>query len=404
MSTNKLKIINDPVHGFIKIPYEILYDVLEHRYFQRLRRISQTGLLSLVFPGATHTRFHHALGAMHLMFTALETLKLKNVKISDEEEKAALLAILLHDVGHGPYSHALESLLMEDWHHEKLSILLMKKLNDEFNGELDLAIEMFQGKYHRKLFNQLITSQLDVDRLDYLKRDSFFTGVSEGSVNTQRIISMMNVKDDELLIDEKGVYSIENFLTARMFMYWQVYYHKTSALAEHLLVKILSRAKQLISEGKQVEAYGNLKYFLYKTDFEKATEEDVNRFTQLDDTDVLSAIKTWQNADDFVLSYFCKAVVQRKFPKTVFSSQKFEESEILEKIERANQKFGIENGDQLVEQISRTLLPYDNQKQPIFLLKRDGRKIKLEDAETQILSAHINQPTTKNILFFPREI
>lgn len=404
MSTNKLKIINDPVHGFIKIPYEILYDVLEHRYFQRLRRISQTGLLSLVFPGATHTRFHHALGAMHLMFTALETLKLKNVKISDEEEKAALLAILLHDVGHGPYSHALESLLMEDWHHEKLSILLMKKLNDEFNGELDLAIEMFQGKYHRKFFNQLITSQLDVDRLDYLKRDSFFTGVSEGSVNTQRIISMMNVKDDELLIDEKGVYSIENFLTARMFMYWQVYYHKTSALAEHLLVKILSRAKQLISEGKQVEAYGNLKYFLYKTDFEKATEEDVNRFTQLDDTDVLSAIKTWQNADDFVLSYFCKAVVQRKFPKTVFSSQKFEESEILEKIEKANQKFGIENGDQLVEQISRTLLPYDNQKQPIFLLKRDGRKIKLEDAETQILSAHINQPTTKNILFFPREI
>ena len=404
MSTNKLKIIHDPVHGFIKIPYEILYDVLEHRYFQRLRRISQTGLLSLVFPGATHTRFHHALGAMHLMFTALETLKLKNVKISDEEEKAALLAILLHDVGHGPYSHALESLLMEDWHHEKLSILLMKKLNDEFNGELDLAIEMFQGKYHRKFFNQLITSQLDVDRLDYLKRDSFFTGVSEGSVNTQRIISMMNVKDDELLIDEKGVYSIENFLTARMFMYWQVYYHKTSALAEHLLVKILSRAKQLISEGKQVEAYGNLKYFLYKTDFEKATEEDVNRFTQLDDTDVLSAIKTWQNADDFVLSYFCKAVVQRKFPKTVFSSQKFEESEILEKIERANQKFGIENGDQLVEQISRTLLPYDNQKQPIFLLKRDGRKIKLEDAETQILSAHINQPTTKNILFFPREI
>ena len=404
MSTNKLKIINDPVHGFIKIPYEILYDVLEHRYFQRLRRISQTGLLSLVFPGATHTRFHHALGAMHLMFTALETLKLKNVKISDEEEKAALLAILLHDVGHGPFSHALESLLMEDWHHEKLSILLMKKLNDEFNGELDLAIEMFQGKYHRKFFNQLITSQLDVDRLDYLKRDSFFTGVSEGSVNTQRIISMMNVKDDELLIDEKGVYSIENFLTARMFMYWQVYYHKTSALAEHLLVKILSRAKQLISEGKQVEAYGNLKYFLYKTDFEKATEEDVNRFTQLDDTDVLSAIKTWQNADDFVLSYFCKAVVQRKFPKTVFSSQKFEESEILEKIERANQKFGIENGDQLVEQISRTLLPYDNQKQPIFLLKRDGRKIKLEEAETQILSAHINQPTTKNILFFPREI
>lgn len=401
---NKLKIINDPVHGFIKIPYEILYDVIEHRFFQRLRRISQTGLLSLVFPGATHTRFHHAIGAMHLMYSALETLKQKGVKISEEEEKSALLAILLHDVGHGPYSHALESLLMEDWHHEKLSILLMHKLNEEFGGQLSMAIEMFQGKYHRKFFNQLISSQLDVDRLDYLNRDSFFTGVSEGSINTQRIISMMNVKDDELLIDEKGVYSIENFLTARMFMYWQVYYHKTSALAEHLLVKILSRAKQLISEGKQVEAQGNLKYFLYKNDFENALDEDINRFTQLDDTDVLSAIKTWQHADDFVLSYFCKAVVNRKFPKTVFSSNPFGEEEIASKIEKANQFFGIENGSLLVEQISRTLLPYDKEKQPIFLLKRNGEKVKLEEAETQILSAHINLPTTKNILYFPREL
>ena len=404
MSTNKLKIINDPVHGFIKIPHEILFDVVEHRFFQRLRRISQTGLLSLVFPGATHTRFHHAIGAMHLMFTALETLKLKGIKISKEEEKSAMLAILLHDVGHGPFSHALESLLMEDWHHEKLSILLMNKINEEFDGELSMALEMFQGKYHRRFFNQLISSQLDVDRLDYLKRDSFFTGVSEGSVNTQRIISMMNVCDDELVIDEKGVYSIENFLTARMFMYWQVYYHKTSALAEHLLVKILSRAKQLISEGKHIEAYGNLKYFLYKTDFEKATEEDINRFTQLDDTDVLSAIKTWQNADDFVLSYFCRAVVQRKFPKTVFSSHPFDQKIIEEKTTKANDFFGINNGELLVEQISRTLLPYDTEKQTIYLLKKNGEKIKLEDAETQILSAHIKQPTTKNILYFPREL
>jgi HD superfamily phosphohydrolase len=404
MSTNKLKIINDPVHGFIKIPHEILFDVIEHRFFQRLRRISQTGLLSLVFPGATHTRFHHAIGAMHLMFTALETLKLKGIKISKDEEKSAMLAILLHDVGHGPFSHALESLLMEDWHHEKLSILLMNKINEEFDGELSMALEMFQGKYHRRFFNQLISSQLDVDRLDYLKRDSFFTGVSEGSVNTQRIISMMNVCDDELVIDEKGVYSIENFLTARMFMYWQVYYHKTSALAEHLLVKILSRAKQLISEGKHIEVYGNLKYFLYKTDFEKATEEDINRFTQLDDTDVLSAIKTWQNADDFVLSYFCRAVVQRKFPKTVFSSHPFDQKIIEEKTTKANDFFGINNGELLVEQISRTLLPYDTEKQTIYHLKKNGEKIKLEDAETQILSAHIKQPTTKNILYFPREL
>lgn len=249
--TNKLKIINDPVHGFIKIPHEILFDVIEHPYFQRLRRISQTGLLSLVFPGATHTRFHHAIGAMHLMFTALETLKLKGVKISSEEEKSSMLAILLHDIGHGPFSHALETLLMADWHHEKLSLLLMNKLNTELGGELSMAIQMFRGKYHRKFFNQLISSQLDVDRLDYLKRDSFYTGVAEGNVNTQRIISMMNVSDDELVVDSKGIYSIENYLTARMFMYWQVYFHKTSAIAEHLLVKVLSRAKNLIAEGKK---------------------------------------------------------------------------------------------------------------------------------------------------------
>ncbi|WP_332025075.1 HD domain-containing protein, partial [Kaistella sp.] len=262
--TNKFKIINDPVHGFIKIPHEILFDVIEHPYFQRLRRISQTGLLNLIFPGATHTRFHHALGAMHLMFTALETLRLKGTEISKEEEKSAMLAILLHDIGHGPFSHALENMLMEDWHHEKLSLLLMNDLNKELDGELTMAIEMFQGKYHRKFFNQLISSQLDVDRLDYLKRDSFYTGVSEGNVNTQRIISMMNVADDKLVIDAKGIYSIENFLTARMFMYWQVYYHKTSALAEHLLVKILDRAKTLVSEGKELKASDNLKYFLEK--------------------------------------------------------------------------------------------------------------------------------------------
>ena len=365
MSTNKLKIINDPVHGFIKLPCEIIFDIIEHPYFQRLRRISATGLLNLIFPGATHTRFHHSIGAMHLMYTALETLKQKGVKISDEEEQSALLAILLHDLGHGPFSHALESLLMQNWHHEKLSILLMQKLNEEFNGELDMALEMFQGKYHRKFFNQLISSQLDVDRLDYLKRDSFFTGVSEGSVNTQRIISMMNVKEEELVIDEKGVYSIENFLTARMFMYWQVYYHKTSALAEHLLVKILNRAKQLISEGKKVEAYGNLKYFLYKTDFKIATQEDIDRFTQLDDNDVLTAIKMWQNSDDFILSYFCKSVINRNFPKTVFSSHQFSEEEIAAKITKANETFGIDNGEYLVGQISRTLLPYDKEKQPI---------------------------------------
>ncbi len=401
---NKFKIINDPVHGFIKIPHEILYDVIEHPYFQRLRRISQTGLLSLVFPGAKHTRFHHALGAMHLMFTALETLKLKGVSISKEEEKAALLAILLHDVGHGPFSHALENRLMDNWHHEKLSLLLMTKLNEEFSGELTLAIEMFKGQYSRKFFNQLISSQLDVDRLDYLKRDSFYTGVSEGNVNTQRIISMLNVSNDELVVDSKGIYSIENYLTARMFMYWQVYYHKTSALSEHLLVKILGRAKKLVSEGMALDAPKYLKYFLEHQHFEEENQLNLQNFTMLDDMDVFQAIKSWTESDDFVLSYLCKAVIYRHFPKTLSSSQHFSEDFIQTKIQRTNQLFGIDNANELVDQISRSLLPYDTEKQPIYLLEKSGKKIKLEDSENQILSSFINQVNTKYILSFPREI
>ncbi len=401
---NKLKIINDPVHGFIKIPYEILFDVIEHPYFQRLRRIGQTGLLNLIFPGATHTRFHHALGAMHLMFTALETLKQKGVEISDEEEKGAMLAILMHDIGHGPFSHALESMLMDDWHHEKLSLLLMNKLNEVFNGQLSVAIEMFRGKYHRKFFNQLISSQLDVDRLDYLKRDSFFTGVSEGNINTQRIISMMNVcGEGELVIDAKGVYSIENFLTARMFMYWQVYYHKTSALAEFLLVKILERAKYLVSQGVELPAGENLKYFLYRGK-SSATDEDIYRFTQLDDNDVIQAMKLWQDSDDFILSYWCKCVTQRNLPKTIISSHPCEQKFIEEKVKNTNEFFGIDNGKELVHEIKRKLLPYDTEKQPIYLLQKNGKKIRLEESQDQLLSGLMVHKTTRYILNFPRDI
>lgn len=404
MSINKLKIINDPVHGFVKIPYEILYDAIEHPYFQRLRRISQTGLLNLIFPGATHTRFHHAIGAMHLMFTALETLKLKGVKISKEEEKSALLAILLHDIGHGPFSHALENMLMDDWHHETLSLLLMKELNNEFDGELSTAIEMFQGKYKRKFFNQLISSQLDVDRLDYLKRDSFYTGVSEGNLNTQRIISMMNVADDELVVDAKGIYSIENYLTARMFMYWQVYYHKTASLSEFLLVKILDRAKILASEGKELNAPDHLKYFIEKNKFVSATKEDIQRFTELDDNDVIQAMKLWQKNDDFVLSYLCRSIIQRKLPKSIISSKPFSREIVEEKISKTNEFFRINNGKKLVDEIYRTLLPYNAEKQPIYLLHKDGTKISLEKSENQILSSSIVEPNTKYILCFPQEI
>ena len=401
---NKLKIINDPVHGFIKIPYEIIFDIMEHRCFQRLRRISQTGLLSLIFPGATHTRFHHAIGAMHLMFNALEILKQKGVKISTEEEKGAMLAVLLHDVGHGPFSHALENILMDNWHHEKLSLLLMEQLNEEFSGELTIAIQMFQGKYHRKFFNQLISSQLDVDRLDYLKRDSFYTGVSEGNINTQRILSTLNVLDDELVLDEKGIYSIEHYLVARMFMYWQVYYHKAAVLAENLLIKIMNRAKTLVSQNVKVEASENLKYFLYRESSPQATEEDIARFMELDDTDVLQAIKSWKNHDDFVLSYLCKTVINRKFPKIIYSSTPFSDDLVQEKIRETNLHFGIENGDLLVDNIERSLLPYDKTKQPIYLLRNDMEKVALEQAGSQILSMNINEKTTRYILSFPKEI
>ena len=401
---NKLKIINDPVHGFIKIPYEIIFDIMEHRCFQRLRRISQTGLLSLIFPGATHTRFHHAVGAMHLMFNALEILKQKGVKISTEEEKGAMLAVLLHDVGHGPFSHALENILMDNWHHEKLSLLLMEQLNEEFSGELTIAIQMFQGKYHRKFFNQLISSQLDVDRLDYLKRDSFYTGVSEGNINTQRILSTLNVLDNELVLDEKGIYSIEHYLVARMFMYWQVYYHKAAVLAENLLIKIMNRAKTLVSQNVKVEASENLKYFLYRESSPQATEEDIARFMELDDTDVLQAIKSWKNHEDFVLSYLCKTVINRKFPKIIYSSTPFSDDLVREKIRETNLHFGIENGDLLVDNIERNLLPYDKTKQPIYLLRNDMEKVALEQAGSQILSMNINEKTTRYILSFPKEI
>ena len=401
---NKLKIINDPVHGFIKIPYEIIFDIMEHRCFQRLRRISQTGLLSLIFPGATHTRFHHAIGAMHLMFNALEILKQKGVKISTEEEKGAMLAVLLHDVGHGPFSHALENILMDNWHHEKLSLLLMEQLNEEFSGELTIAIQMFQGKYHRKFFNQLISSLLDVDRLDYLKRDSFYTGVSEGNINTQRILSTLNVLDDELVLDEKGIYSIEHYLVARMFMYWQVYYHKAAVLAENLLIKIMNRAKTLVSQNVKVEASENLKYFLYRESSTDATEEDIARFMELDDTDVLQAIKSWKNHEDFVLSYLCKTVINRKFHKIIYSSTPFSDDLVQEKVRETNLHFGIENGDLLVDNIERNLLPYDKTKQPIYLLRNDMEKVALEQAGSQILSMNINEKTTRYILSFPKEI
>src|SRR3954468_12432734 len=267
---NKLKIVNDPIYGFVSLPFEIIFDLIEHPYFQRLRRIKQLGLTNLVYPGALHTRFHHAIGAMHLMQEAILTLKQKDVQITEEEEQAALIAILLHDVGHGPFSHALEHTIVKGISHESISSLLMDKLNKEFNGKLSLAIRIFNDDYPKQFLHQLVSSQLDMDRLDYLKRDSFFTGVSEGVISSDRIIKMLNVIKNELVVEQKAIYSIEKFLIARRLMYWQVYLHKTVLSAETLLMNILKRAKELSAQGKELFATPALQLFL-KNDF---TEKD----------------------------------------------------------------------------------------------------------------------------------
>jgi len=260
---NKLKIINDPVYGFINIPYEIIFDLIEHPYFQRLRRIQQLGFTNLVYPGALHTRFHHALGAMHLMTQAIETLKNKGATITEEEAVGVTIAILLHDIGHGPFSHALEHTIIQDTDHEAMSLLYMQQLNNEFNGALNLAIEIFKGTYAKQFLHQLVSSQLDMDRLDYLTRDSFFTGVYEGVVGYDRIIKMLNVVNDKLVVDAKGIYSIEKFLIARRLMYWQVYLHKTVLAAELMLIKVLERAIALVTDNKTILNNGNIPMILF---------------------------------------------------------------------------------------------------------------------------------------------
>lgn len=334
---NKKKIINDPVYGFISIPSALIYDLISHPYFQRLRYIKQLGMTHLVYPGALHTRFHHAIGAMHLMSLALEVLRSKGHQISAQEEEAATIAILLHDIGHGPFSHALEHTLVNGIMHEDISMLMMDKLNEEFEGRLAPAIAIFKGQYHRSFFCQLISSQLDLDRMDYLNRDSFFTGVSEGVISFDRIIKMFNVVDDQLVIEEKGIYSIEKFLIARRLMYWQVYLHKTVIAAEQLLVKILERAKELASSGEVLFATPALQHFLQNDITERNFFDDENnllQFSKLDDQDIYASVKVWENHDDFILSRLCQMLNARKLYKVEISN--IEPS--LERIERlANQ-------------------------------------------------------------------
>jgi len=347
--TNKRKIINDPVYGFIAIPGDFIFDLMEHPWFQRLRNIRQLGLTSLVYPGATHTRFQHAIGALHLMEQALQTLRDKNIKISQEEYEATMTAILLHDAGHGPFSHALEDSIISGISHEEISLLLMNKLNEVFNGKLSLAIDIFMDKYKRKFFHELIAGQVDMDRLDYLRRDSFFTGVIEGSVGSDRIIRMLNVVNDRLVIDEKGIYSLEKFIVARRLMYWQVYMHKTVISAESLLVNILKRAKELASSGIDLYATPALRFFLYndlgKPDIEGrgpfTPGQIASNFTRLDDSDILVSIKYWAEHSDKILSNLSERLISRNLLAIELQNEPFDEKRVTDMRSVIIEKLGI---------------------------------------------------------------
>lgn len=328
---NKKKILNDPIYGFITLPNELIFDIIEHPVFQRLRRIKQLGLTDYVYPGALHTRFHHAIGAMHLMQKTLDTLRSKGVMIFDAEYEAALVAILLHDIGHGPFSHTLEFSLFKNVRHEQLSLWIFDRLNKDFQGKLELARQIFTGVYHRKFLHQLVSSQLDVDRLDYLKRDSFFTGVYEGTIGSERIIKMLTVHEDQLVVEEKGIYSIENFLSARRLMYWQVYLHKTAISAETMLTSLLERARKLTNDGQEVAATPALSLFLERTITESDLKEDgdlLDVFTLLDDSDVWGSIKFWQSHPDFVLNVLSKMLINRRLFGIDISQDKFPKEQV----------------------------------------------------------------------------
>jgi HD superfamily phosphohydrolase len=345
---NKKKIINDPVYGFITIPSELVFDLIQHPYVQRLRYIKQLGMTHLVYPGALHTRFHHAIGAMHLMSLAVETIKSKGQAISREEEEAVTIAILLHDIGHGPFSHALEHTIVEGISHEHISKLLMDNLNREFHGKLEMALEIFNDRYPKKFLHQLVSGQLDIDRMDYLNRDSFFTGVSEGVISFDRIIKMLDVVDDQLVVEEKGIYSIEKFLIARRLMYWQVYLHKTVIAAEQMLVKILERAKELSGAGRELFASPCFAYFLNNSisreDF-KNNPRNLDWFTKLDDNDIFTSIKVWADDEDLILSTLCQHLIERNLYQVEITNEPPSIEKVNELAENTTDEFEIDDDD-----------------------------------------------------------
>ncbi len=406
IESNKLKIFNDPIYGFIRIPSTLIFNLIAEPYFQRLRRISQMGLSYLVYPGAHHTRFHHALGSMHLMLKAIQVLRFKKVEISEEEEEGLLIAILLHDIGHGPFSHAMENSIVECISHEHISLLFMKELNRRFNGSLTLAIEIFQGEYSKKFLNQLISSQLDMDRLDYLKRDSFYTGVAEGGINADRLITMLNVVNNELVVEEKGIYSVEKFLMARRFMYWQVYLHKTGLVAEQLLIRILKRARQLAVKGLPLECSEALMFFMEnkieKTDFDSAILE---RFSQLDDIDILAAIKKWQYHDDFVLSKLCGMIIHRKLLTIKMKNKPIAIDKLDAEFNAFKKLHGLsdEETGYFVFKGEIENRAYNLEKQNINILKKDGKLKDVAKASDHLNLKTLSKKVTKYYICYPKE-
>jgi uncharacterized protein len=391
------KIINDPVYGFITIDDPLIFEIISHPYYQRLRRIKQMALAYMVYPGAVHTRLHHSLGAYHLMTLALAELSSKGIDITEEEKTSAKIAILLHDIGHGPFSHALEHVLIEHMHHEELSLMLMKKLDKEFNGALNMAIDIFTHRYPKKFLHQLVSGQLDVDRMDYLTRDSFFTGVSEGVIGYDRIIKMLTVHEGELMVEEKAIYSIEKFLVARRLMYWQVYLHKTVLSAEMMLVRILERVKELWQRGdRSVLTNGPLTMFLTGS-VSGNMEENMELFTLLDDTDVVASLKHWSANEDTLLAFLCRSVLNRKLLKVKLQAEPISEELLQEKKRVSAEKAGVNSNDSgylafTGEAVNRLYNPYDEH---INILFKDGSVRNISEVDNALIHENLSRPVKK---------
>ena len=406
-TSHKLTIINDPIYGFITIPRGLIFDLIQHKYFQRLRRISQMGLSYLVYPGAHHTRFHHAIGCLHIMQKALEKLEEKGVVISAEEKEATLVAILLHDIGHGPFSHAMENSIVEEVHHEQISLQFMESLNEEFNGSLTLALSIFKGSYTRPFLHQLVSGQLDMDRTDYLKRDSFYTGMAEGNINTDRILAMLNVENDELMVEEKGIYTIEKFLVARRLMYWQVYLHKTSLVAEQVLVRVLKRAKELTNKGIELEASKPLAFFLKKKNAEGVFDSTaLDIFSTLDDYDIISAMKAWCNHEDYVLSRLSKIIIDRKLPRIKIKKKPFDSAFIEAEKNRVKINYNLNDSEAAYFVFTGTISnqAYTLKKEAINILTKKGKVIDVVSASDQLSLKALSKVITKNYICYPKHL